>query len=120
MLELVHSPLGTGHRDAAGLPEARGPARLLLQRGIQVDGVPGQLDQGLRGTKLGDQAGGVPGGPAGQLPALQDDDIRPTQPGQVVGYAGPGDAPAYHHDARSVRQSIGHVPSSACRFARPF
>ena len=102
--ELVHAPLGAGDRDAANLPEARWPARLGFQGRVQVDGVPGQLDQGLGGPELGDQPGGVPGGAAGQLPALQDYHVFPAQPGQVVGDAGAGDATAYHDDARSVRQ----------------
>ena len=102
--ELVHSPLGAGDRDAADLPEARGPARLGLQGGVQVNGVPGKLDQRLGGAKLGDQPGGVPGGAASQLPALQDHDVLPAQPGEVVGDTGARDASANHDDARSVRQ----------------
>ena len=81
---------GGGELDAPALHPG-GCVLGLLQTSIEVDGVhvhPGE--RGIR-PELTDESGGVERRPAGQLAALEQDDVGLTQLGQVVRDAGPTD-----------------------------
>jgi hypothetical protein len=52
----------------------------------------------MRGAKLRDEAGCMPGRPAGQFAAFQNDDILPPQLGKMIGDRTANDATAYYDD----------------------
>ena len=93
------------------LLEAGGLAGLGLERGEQVGGVLRQPGEVVGGAQLADQPGGVPGGAAGQLPALEQHDVGHAAQGEVVGDAAADDAAADDDDA-CVTGEVGHGSAS--------
>jgi len=90
--------------DEANRLEAGAQPGLLLEAPIEIARVHAHLDRGLRGgTKGGHQARRVPGGAAGQMVALQQDDVRPTQVGQMVSHRRSNNATTHDHDAGFLR-----------------
>ena len=79
---------------------------VLCQLSVQLDPVhhhPGEADAR---PQLTDQPGRVERRPARELGAVQEQDVAPAHPRQVVRDAGAGDAAAHDHDARAV---VAHV-----------
>src|SRR5689334_21179698 len=80
-------------KPAIALPTG-GLTRLGLQAIIELDAVFQQLGDVGGGAQLSHQARGMPGGAAGELVALQQQDIPPAQLGEVVSSAAADDAAA--------------------------
>ncbi len=90
------------HPQRAVAAEAGGQPGLGLQLGEELAGVFGELGHPPRRAQLCHQAGGMPGGAAGQPPAFAQDDIVDADPGQVVGDRAAGDAAADDHHIRPL------------------
>ena len=91
---LLPTRLIGGDADAAVLLEADGLAGLGLEPLEQLHGVFGEPRQGEGAQHLAHQAGGMPGGAAGQGSALEQNHIGPAQLGQMIGDAAAGDTAA--------------------------
>ena len=78
----------------------------------QLGGVFRELGHPPRGAQLPDQAGGVPGGAAGELLALQQQDIGDAELGQVIGDRAADDAAADDHDVGAGGERGGHASAS--------
>ncbi len=107
-LQVGHPVRRAGHGDTTAPPEAGAQAGLGLQPVVQLGGVPDQAGAVLRGAQLADQAGRVPGGAAGQLALLEQQDVGPAQVAQVVGDAGADHAPADYHHSGAGGQVLSH------------
>ena len=108
LLQLVHAAFGPGDGDAARLAEPGGMASLGLQSAIEIDSVLGDLDQRPVVAKLGNQAGRVPRGAAGQLASLEDHYVSTAQLRQVVGDATADDSTSDDDDLGTVGKIRGH------------
>ena len=85
---------GQRHGNRSVLAHAGGDAGFFLQPDIEFGGVFREARQVLAGPQLADQARGVPGRAAGQLPALQQDDVFPAYLGEMIGDRAARDAAA--------------------------
>jgi hypothetical protein len=115
LLAQDHHPLRrAGDVDAAALlPAGRQPG-LGLERRVQLDAVLAHPRHGPVRAHLADQAGGVPGGPTGELALLEDQHVLLAQRGEVIRGRTAGDAAAHDDDSGVARQ--GHGRSlSPCR-----
>ena len=92
---------GNGNR--AGLAKAGRLAGFLLQRSVQVGGVLRQAGQVVGGPQLAHQAGGVPGGAAGQLLAFKQDHVGTPTQSKVIRQAASDDATAHNDHAGLMR-----------------
>ena len=100
------APLEAGGQTGLGLELAVEPGRILHQPG-----------PGLGRPQLAEEARRMPRRAGRELPLLQEDDVRPPPPGQVVGGRGPDDAAPDDHDAGPV----GHIAPGWCTFhGHPF
>ncbi len=99
------------------VPDRAEPGRvpgLCLQPRVQVARVAAEEQGGLVGHPgRGDQPGGVPGGPGGELVLLDQHDVGPAEVGQVVGDAAAGHPAADDDGPRPARQArvcprLGH------------
>ena len=116
--KLLEALVARGEADAAALDPTRIVLGLGSQAPVEVDRVHHHLGQGDGVAKLADEPGGVEGRPGGELGALEQDDVVPTELGEVVGNRGPADAATDDHAARRVREvsSRAHSPREArCR-----
>ena len=84
--------VGQCDRDRADLPHAGGDAGLRLQLDVELGGILGQPRHVLAAPELSDQPGRVPGRAAGQLPPLQQDDVRPPRLREMIGDGAARDA----------------------------
>ena len=85
----LQPPRVRGQRDVPDGPEPGRQPRLLLKARVQVAGVAAHPQRRLVGHPgRGDQPGRVPGGPRGELVALEQQHVPPAQLGQVVREAG--------------------------------
>ncbi len=112
------------HRDAAALLEAGRLAGLRLERRVEPGGVLREPRHVERRPELPDEARGMPGRAAGQALALQQDDVRPAELGQMIGDRAADGAAADDDDAGVARNSLGHRSRlssrmTARRFAPP-
>src|SRR5262249_8963831 len=114
--QLLEALLRTGDAERTHLLEAGGLAGLLAEGAIEVGGVLCEARQVVRGAQLADQAGGVPGGAAGELAALQQHDVAAVPPRQMIGEAATDDAAADDDDP-SLSRKRAHDASP--RAARP-
>ena len=94
----LHALRRTRHIDAAALLPAGGQSGLSLQRGIQLDAVLAHRRHVAVGPHLPDQAGGVPGGAAGELALLQQQHVGLAGFGQVVSGGTTGNAATDNDD----------------------
>ena len=92
-----------GHRDGAGLAKAGGLAGFLFQRGVQIGGVLRQTREVVGGAQLADQPGCMPGGAAGELLALEQNNIGAAPQGEVIRQTAADDAAAHNDNACPVR-----------------
>ena len=80
-----------------------GLAGLGLERVVQVGRVLREFGEVARGAQLPDQSGSVPGGAAGELLALEQDDVGDADLRQVIGDRAAGDAAPDDDDVRVPR-----------------
>jgi hypothetical protein len=106
--QLGHALLVAGEAQAAAPLPAGRLARLRLQPLIDLDAVRQQLGDIGGGAELTDQPSGMKGRTAGELRALQQDNVAPTQARQMIGRAAADDATA-DDDGASVGQKSGHA-----------
>ena len=119
--ELFHAPRGGGQRYRPALPEAGGLPGLGLQAAIQLRGVARQFRHVHALAELADESGGMPGGAARQLFALEKDDIAPAHPGQVVCNRAADDAAAHDDNSGPGWKIARHANTSSvnCRDRKP-
>ena len=86
-LELFHAGIRGSNAQTSDLIPARVDTRFTFQPAIQVGAVAHHLGKAGGGAQLSHQPGGVEGRAAGQLVALDDDDILPAHLGQMIGNA---------------------------------
>src|SRR5919204_5545008 len=84
-------PAGGEAKAAHGLEDA--------ELAIELDAVATESHHGRGWVELGDQAGRVAGGAAGEVGLLEENGVAPASPGQVISDAGPGDSAANHDGA---------------------
>ncbi len=70
--------------EAAALVEVDRLSGLGLERLVQVEAVLEELHHVVAGIELGAEAGRVPGGATGELVLLDQDDVAPAEPRQVI------------------------------------
>ncbi|MNY67343.1 hypothetical protein D3C86_2049140 [compost metagenome] len=70
-------------------------------------------------AQLADEAGRVPGGAAAQLPLLQQHDVRPAEPGQVIGHR-TADNTAADDDDLCLRWKILSHETASRSHGRPY
>ena len=104
--------------DAAALHPAR------IEPPVELDRVHHHLRQRDRRAQLADEPGRVEGRAAGELLAVEQDDVLVAQLGEVVGDRRAGDAAADDHAARAIRWLAHRGASSitgaqACRNRHP-
>src|SRR4051812_38322526 len=93
-LDLGH-PLGiAGKAQAAIHLPAGGEAGFLLQLVVELDRVFEELGDIGGSAELTDQTRGMPGRTAGEFAALDEDDVFPAEPGQMIGGGAADDAAA--------------------------
>ena len=90
-LQLLEAALMGGERDRAVLLEAGGLAGLRFEARVKLGRILGELGHPLGGAQLADEAGGVPGGAAGELAALQQHHVGDARAREMV-----GDGAAHH------------------------
>src|SRR5689334_13455308 len=73
-------------------------ASLLFQRSVQLGAVLVDLRHGIGRAQAPDESRRVPGGAAGQLVLLQQQDVLPAQLGEVIGDAAADDTAADDND----------------------
>src|SRR5262249_37058874 len=106
--QLVPALLVGGDGKAAVLLVAGGLAGLALQGLVEVDGGFVELGGGGGVGHGPHQAGGVPGGAAGELLALEQQHVLPAELGQVIGERAADDAAADDDDL-GVGGELGHA-----------
>ena len=108
--QLLHPLLRGGEADAAAFGPAGVEVGLAAEPAVELNRVHHHLRQRDRAAQLADQAGGVEGRARGELRALEQDDVVPTQFGQVVGERGAADAAADDHAAGAVGELSARQP----------
>ena len=98
-LQLLEAVPAVGDGEAPDRPEPGRLPGLLLDLGEQPARVVEELRQALVGPHGADEAGRVPGRPAREAPAFEEQHVAPAEPGEVVGGAR-ADDPAADDDGR--------------------
>lgn len=101
-LEIFPPLWGGGDLHATHRVEARMPVELQLR--VPPDGVLRELGHRLGGIGLEHEARGVGGGSARleQRSLIEDHQVPPAHPRQVLGYAAPDDAGPDDHNSRPM------------------
>ena len=107
-----------GEAEAPRLAPAGCKAGLGLQPFVEIDGGPQQLGDRGRRAELADQPGGVPRRAAGQLAALDQDDVGLVVTGQMIGDGAADDAAADDDDFGVGRKAQGTIPPAKARSNR--
>ena len=100
LVVLVHAVAARREAQVAGDVEADLLARFPGQALVEVDRVLVQLADGVAHVEQRQEARGVPGRSGGELGALEERDVGPALPRQVVERADADDPAADHHHAR--------------------
>jgi hypothetical protein len=103
----LHLFLAAAEHEAAGVVEPAGLAALLLQLGIELEGIFVDLRDRLRPRDREEAARRVPGRARRELLALDEHHVRPARLRQVVEHATAGHTAADHHHLR-----LGFHPST--------
>ena len=111
--ELRHAVPGMGEPDAAARAVADRGVDLRRQRPVQPVAVGLQLHDVPGGREVRAVAGGMPGRAGGQLVPLDQRDIAPAEPRQVIQHAAADDPAADHHHPRMRL----HGPPPASHYA---
>ena len=98
-LQLLEAVPVVGDGEAPDRPEPGRLPGLLLDLGEQPARIVEELRQALVGPHGADEAGRVPGRPAREARALEEQNVAPAEPGEVVGGAR-ADDPAADDDGR--------------------
>ena len=104
-LQLLHPRRARRQADRADLVPRRIDAGLVEQPPVQRCAVHHHPREGHGTPELADQARAVEGRTAGELRALDEDDVRPAAFGQVVGDRCPADPAADDDDPRMLHGS---------------
>src|SRR5206468_3074178 len=107
-LELDQALAGPRDADAAGTPEPRGLSGLRLELLVEHGAVAREAREVVAGSKLADESRRVPGGAARELSALEQQDVAPPEPRQVIRDATADDASADDDGARVRWDRSGH------------
>ena len=100
MPEPVHLVFGVGKTERTAAMPGDGLAGLGFERArIEADIVIDASAEPEARCRMGDLAGGVPGGARGQLGLLQQHDVPPAFMGEVIGNPASHDAAADNNDA---------------------
>ena len=99
--QLLHAAGRGGKRQRAALTVARRLPRLRLKTAIELARVAREARHVHALAQLSDETCGVPGRAAGELLALKQHDVAPTELAQVVGDRAADDAAADNDDART-------------------
>ena len=100
--QLFAPVFGKGDGDRAGAFEAGGKPRLRLQRAVEFLRIFREPRHVCRRAQLRDEPCGMPGRAACQLLALQQHDIAPAEPGEVIGDGASRDTATDNDDAGPV------------------
>ena len=106
----VHAVLAAGEANVGHLAEAHLLASLLLQALVEVHRILVQLAHRVAHVEERQEAGRMPGGAGGELPALHQRRI-PALARQVVERAHPHNAAAHHHRLRPLLHLRPQVPA---------
>lgn len=107
--DLVPARVRARQHDRAALQEAGGLAGLGLEAGVELGAVARQPGRVRARAQLPHQAGGVPGGAAGQPVALEQQDVVPAPVREVIGDGTADGAAADDHDPGACGQGLrGH------------
>ena len=98
VLQKIPPGIGSGQIDTAGQVYAYRLTGDFFDFVIQVDGVLLQTRNIRVPVECMESASGMPGGPCGQFLALQQDHVRPAQPGKVVQDTATDHAAADHNN----------------------
>ena len=112
-LELLIALASRSQAQRPDLVPGRIDARLLSKPSVQLDAVHHHPGQGHAGSELPDQPGGMECRTRGEVGPLDEDDVRPTELGEVVGDAGAAHTPT--DDDRSC--VVSHCASGPGRVA---
>ena len=107
---------GERHGDRAHPLEASGDAGLGFERAVELLAVFREPRHVLGRAQLGDQPGGMPGGAGGEPLAFEQDDVGPSELGEVIGHRAADDAAA-DDDHPCLLRKLCHFRLS--RFAQP-
>ena len=107
-VQLVHPFRRGGQAQAADAAPARVEPGLVAQFRVQGRRIHDHFGLGDGRTQLADEAGRVPGGALGQVVLLEEHDVGPAQPGEVVGDAATGHAAADDHGAGAIGKGDRH------------
>src|SRR5207249_1516778 len=109
LTELVEAIGARGQTDAPAGVVIHSLTRLRLQPLIELDGVAEQAHEVVARVELRAEAGCVPGRAARQLVLLEEDDVVPAEPRQVVRKAAAADAATDDCDPRLLAHLWNHL-----------
>ena len=113
-LELGPALRVAGEPETPGLAPTGGKPGLDLEPLVELDRVAEHLGDRGRRAELTDEAGGMPGRAAGQLAALDQDDVGLVVAGEMIGGGAADDAAADDDDLGVARQNCAHALPGAC------
>src|SRR4029077_4304870 len=125
-LDLGPAVLIAGKPQAAVPLPACGEAGLLLERVVKRDRVAEQLGDVCARAQLSDEAGGVPGRAASELPALEQKHVGDAHFAEMIGHGAADDAAADNDDlggrrqrahARSIASQVAYAVSKRRKFS---
>ena len=106
-IELLETRMGLCDADRTVLLEAGRLSGLGLERPVELRRVLGELGEVARGAQLADEPRRVPGRPAGQLLALEQDDIGDADLRQMIGDRAAGHTAADDDHVRMTGKGHG-------------
>ena len=107
-LELREAVAAVRDGDAADLAEAGRLPGLRLDLRKEVARIGAQPRVGVARPRGAYESRRVPARAGSELPALEEDDVRPSELREVIGDAGAGHATADDHCARALGQCLAH------------
>jgi hypothetical protein len=111
--KLIHPVRSVREPDAAGAVIGDVGAGLPCKALVQLRRILLELQQAPGGGEVRAIARGVPGGACGELVALDEHDIGPAEPGEVIEGAAADRSPADDHDPRVASQHFTRLPAGS-------